>query len=1061
VTVPLETRKASLDRDWQPLTNKHEEELERAENTIAEFGRGGVVDPIAIVGAYRSGKTQLLYHLFETAWEREIPAFYISDPGEMIASFASEDETDLNEWIRSEINDQLEAYDAGRPKDVRWFPNVSAQRKEDFVSEHGGDIDIDETVRTALLFDEVEQSYQDFIQVLDKDDKNPLRKINDGLQDTVKIWSFGMISAFEFIGEADWGRMREVRIPPLEVSDIRKLLDQERPDLVELDNVLWWLARGRTGLIIKLIDQLPDDTEEEAVNWLRGLAETNFRETSLINNRWVNLDSENWEPAIRALLFMKDGLDEWQITDDRGLTVTQCSELAIDIIKEEYEFEDSKIHQSALEILDRNFERVFSGLAVTDSALFPTFGLADQDQGEALLSLVSDIIVSFEPAAPARTVAIEAIDTVKGSFHYRWGNLAYSKDSRFSTVTTAAPTVVKSAFPPIAVNPERISEGTTEDLREKMDRGISVDTASGNSHKVRVVFCPSIETFEAEKTEVVQSYDITTPTVLVIPEGRDFETESTEADLYQRHDLLDIQTHQSNRFWTFVVHLFDQMEEMSTITNPYRVTPGKMTEVIEARTDREIRNTIETLYDQLRQVNVNLGRALEDRYREAYSLPDSEELLWNESRLDGMNPYWSSGKFVESTVALSYLLVLSPDYETDREYWSIHESLAQGVDDELVPAGSSGFQFKSYLDNSFTRNGFSNAVSTERAHYRIDGRLAPAVRQLRNALSDLVSHAGSTDVIKQIDDPEVSIGDKDLPVVPDDLTHLGYALLRAILVSGLVDQETPEIDIVRRLQEIENRVDDQIDTLYQSQNDVRTLDDRFESPKASDVDNWISLDTDQLDEYEENLVTLREGVRDLISKVSSDFSAGSVGYHYWFLLDAYLETLRPEVTDFVSDIPKEEDVASTKKAVRLYDECYYKISNDDFVENVFEDRESLVNLLEQYGRDAFDLGEHLKSVGVALSVTPDAKLQQMGPGDESILENPQTDIETLYLPEQMNALRALNSEMSDHKSTLESLETKLEDVESNSKAIDDAVARNRDKLAKLLTPPESMEVSDE
>jgi hypothetical protein len=320
----MDTRKARLDQQWKPLTNEHEYQLGRIlgdEGTFTAFEEGETVDPLAIVGAYRSGKTQLLYHLFNEAWGRGIPAFYIGDPGSMLRDFQESGTDELDQWIEDRIKEQLTAYEEGDVDAVEWFPNVDSERKQSFVKQHEDLDTTDGTVKTALLFDEVEQSYRDFIQTMDKDDDNPLRKINDSLQDTVKVWSFGMISAFEFIGEADWGRMKEIRIPPVDVSDVRSILADSRPEVTDLANVIWWLARGRTGLIIKLIDDLPADIDQNATEWLKNQAEADFKDTRLVNNLWAELKHEKWDPAINALLFRRDGLPEWQIDDQAALTV--------------------------------------------------------------------------------------------------------------------------------------------------------------------------------------------------------------------------------------------------------------------------------------------------------------------------------------------------------------------------------------------------------------------------------------------------------------------------------------------------------------------------------------------------------------------------------------------------------------------------------------------------------------------------------------------------------------------------------------------------------------------
>lgn len=299
----MQSRKASLGREWQALTDDHERGLNRANESFDKFQSGSTVDPLALVGAYRSGKTQLIYHLFENSWARGIPAFYIGDPGAMLDSYINSKYNIINDWIKAEIDTQLGAYAENRPNDVDWFPNIDSETKQNYIAEYSESIQETDIQRTALFFDEVEQSYRAFIRAMDKDDDNPLRQINDGLQDCMKLWSFGMISAFEFIGEADWGRMKEIRIPPLEVPEVRQLLRDRRPDAVEFANIIWWLARGRTGIIVKLIEELPDDISSTAPEWLRNLAKADFRDTRLINNLWTELDRQDWEPALRALLF--------------------------------------------------------------------------------------------------------------------------------------------------------------------------------------------------------------------------------------------------------------------------------------------------------------------------------------------------------------------------------------------------------------------------------------------------------------------------------------------------------------------------------------------------------------------------------------------------------------------------------------------------------------------------------------------------------------------------------------------------------------------------------------
>lgn len=1027
----LTTRKASIHREWRPLTGEHGRQLDRVDKSFSKFTAGEEIDPLALVGAYRSGKTQLIYHRFNDAWERGIPAFYIGDPGEMLNQYIESEETNLNAWIQSRIDEQLAAYTENDPSGIEWFPNTDAETKKRFVDEHGDDLDLDQTIRTALFFDEVEQSYRDFIRVMDKDDSNPLRKINDGLQDSIKIWSFGMISAFEFIGEADWGRMREIRIPPLEVDDVRNLLEDQRPDATELANVIWWLARGRTGLIIKLIDGLPNDIEEEeAVDWLRELADANFRDTRPINNIWTDLERGDWEPAIKAILFLEDGFDTWQVEQDAALTVPQCQILAINIIKEEFSFDETEDAQDALEILDRNVERVFSGLAVTDESLFPTFGLSEQEQAAAFVSLVSDMTVSFEPASTARSIATEALDALEDVFHTNWIERASKADTIEQHVATAAPKIVQEAFPPIAVNPERVSERSGDDLQDAMKQGLSIEPDTGGKSRVNISFCPTVESLNSELSELVNSYDITKPKVLVVPDDEGFDISlGNEVDVYTRHQLLKIESYQSNRFWTFITNLYGRLDEES-LSGPYFVNENKKTELLNRCEEREVRNTIETLYDQLQQVAVDYVEVFEQNYRGTYSLGEGNTLIWEEERLNGQKPYWSNGEFIESTVALSYLPLFGPEYEPVRDYSKLYKHLKYAIVNDLVAGNKGGFQFKTYFDDLFTQSGYSDRVDTERNHYEVDGQLAPAVKQTRDTLTALAKLNDASEIISKLDDPAVDLKTDQVPVASvSGLTHLGYGLIRALLISGLTIGDGPEIDIKARLRNIVSEIETEISTIEDYKEQVDSRNNQLTSPDAANVGTWIDIKASQLDDYETNLEKVQDRVEDLIKKVEADSSAGPIGYHYWFLTNIYIDDISEQIDDLESQISA-ANVDEITDAVRLFESVHAIIAEEEFVEFVFDSREDLLDRVEQYGNRIFDLESHLGYT-------------------------------ELSIPEDNDDLDKLNRTVGKHTQHLSSLEQDLRSIRSNSEQLEQELEESREALLNLLTEKETMVTTDD
>ncbi|MFC6734760.1 hypothetical protein [Halolamina salina] len=1019
----METRKASLDREWEALTSNHERELARAIDSFEQFQSGHTVDPLALVGAYRSGKTQLIYHLFNEAWNRGIPAFYVGDPGAMLSEFEASDESDLNEWIDSRIQAQLEAFENGAAPEIDWFPNVDSASKRDFVEAHADTVASGDTSRTALFFDEVEQSYRAFIQATDKDDDNPLRKINDGLQDTIKVWSFGMISAFEFIGEADWGRMKEIRIPPLSVADVRTLLAERRPDATDLANIIWWLSRGRTGIIIKLIEELPDNPEEEAGEWVRDLADANFKDTRLINNLWTELPHESWDDAITSLLFQPEGLESWRVQGEKALNSETCLTIAINIIKDEYEFEDTDTGRDALSILERNVERVVQGLAVGEDQQFPQFGLQDNAQADAFLDLISNMTVSFEPAGEERRMAIDALDELKGRFDTHWVQRASDADVVETSVATAAPVQIRDAFPPIAVNPERVSATPSDDLRPEMERGLTLQTAPTTNKTVSIQFCPTETTFRSELTELTNGFDITDPAILVVPADEEFDASLSEAaEVYQRHSLLQVREYQSNRFWSFVLNLFGRLRSEG-FDDPYTVNNSIKSDLLGRISEREVRNTIETLYDQLEQVATEEADSFASDYQNTYSLSTKTTLLWEEERLQDDTPYWSNGRFVESTIAISYLPVFGPEYESGRNYSRLHNQLSNAISNDLVSGGANGFKFKEYFSDMFTQSGYSGNVTTERAHYREGGQIAPAVQQTQSALTALAELNDTSSIVSKIDNPDVDVADGNVPVVGvAGLSDLAYGLFRALLIRGLTTGSDPAIDVPQRLENITDNLRDQKETVEGYIEQVESLDERVTPPESVSVGTWIEITAARLEQYKTNLKEVINGVTDLIDKCQVDSTAAPIGYHYWFLLQIYLDDISDQIEDLQSEISR-ASVSDIDEAVQLFDQVYSRAEHSGTVSMHFSSRESLLKRLEDYGNDVFDLESHLGAT-------------------------------SLSIPEDREDLSELNGSVETHKQYLTQLNNDLKMIEDESDVVAEELEQTKRALVDLLEPEE-------
>lgn len=1014
----MDTRKAQLGREWQAHTDDHRRELDRAEESFDAFEADETVDPLAIVGAFRSGKTQLMYHLFDRAWDRGIPAFYIGDPGAMLSEFEQSDIDQLDDWIETRIDEQLDAYAEGDVEDVDWFPNVDSKSKEAFVDsrpEFTSRADVD---KTALFFDEVEQSYRAFMRVMDKDDDNPLRKINDSLQDSIKVWSFGMISAFEFIGEADWGRMKEIRIPPLSVEQVREMLAEHRPEATFLANTIWWLARGRTGLIIKLVDELPGDIASEPAEWLRERAEADFKDTRLINSIWTSLDREDWDAAAAALLFKQQALGSWVEQDEEALTWEQCQTVTVNIVQEEGDFSGTEDGSDAITLLDRNIKRVFQGLAAGEEGYFPRYGLADEEEANALLDLISNMIVSFEPNSPERGLALETLDELKGEFQTEWLKSISSQDTTDEPVTTPKPTKIRDAFPPIAVNPDRVSDRSESELRDSMERGLQLVPDAAKEQRATIRFCPTEQTVATELNAITNSPDITSPTLVVVPEDLEVET-SPEIESYQRHSLLEIEQHQSSRFWSFVLNLYGRLDTTGHF-EPYNIDQEIKQSLVSDIEEREVRNTIETLYDQLDQVAVDTVGSFIDTYFDRYSLSDSNELIWEEARLNSSTPFWTNGVIAEPTVALSYLLVLGPEYEPQRPYSDLHDFIEQGMSQSLVSGGQTGFAYKEYYKEVFAQSSYAQAITEERHHYVPNGQLAPEVRQLEDALTSLANHVELDRLLELLNDPEKNAKSGEIPLIGvENLHQQAYPLLRAVLIRGLVTGTDPEFDVTEHLTETVDELKGHLTTVDDHIERIEAKAEQLTQPESVSVGNWITVTTDRLDQYHTNLSNIIAATQDLIDRCRTGADAEPIGYHYWSFLNMYEKNIGDEIDDFNSDIGA-ISIEHINDARNLFSEAYERAQSSEAIPLYFESREYLLAELEEFGGDVFNLKAEL------------------GAG-------------SLSLPEDRKELQQLNEMVRTHIREIQQLNQDLETVDQESEIVRDAIQETKSDLHELLT----------
>lgn len=177
-------------------------------------------------------------------------------------------------------------------------------------------------------------------------------------------------------------------------------------------------------------------------------------------------------------------------------------------------------------------------------------------------------------------------------------------------------------------------------------------------------------------------------------------------------------------------------------------------------------------------------------------------------------------------------------------------------------------------------------------------------------------------------------------------------------VYGLTAGEDAPVNVADRLENKIDHLSTQQDKVEGYIEDIETLDNDVTRPEAADVGTWIDIEANRLTQYELNLKQIIEATEDLVEKCRSDPAAGSIGYHYWFLLNIYIDDIQDEIDSLQSDVSR-ATVTKIKNAVELFDDLYTRIQDSDAIPMYFDSRESLLGKLEEFGDEVFDLeGQH-------------------------------------------------------------------------------------------------------
>ena len=254
---------------WKDLSKQHEDARVRLEKSVQNFISGHSVAPIAIVGPYGSGKSELMCWGFQKAWkDYKIPAFMVNLEGLLKAIPASVSPGELVETLANIVNEQIGKLqeliegDQFIPKGI-YLPDVKHEGEilADYFSEicgvetfnFAGFKEILQNGKAVLFIDEMEQKYSELLQRVEVSDKAPLRgvfeSVEKGLASYYLVMSFGLTSAYETLSGAEARRESTIYVPLPTPKNFASII--ENPQAA---NLLWWASRGRAGWALKLWD---------------------------------------------------------------------------------------------------------------------------------------------------------------------------------------------------------------------------------------------------------------------------------------------------------------------------------------------------------------------------------------------------------------------------------------------------------------------------------------------------------------------------------------------------------------------------------------------------------------------------------------------------------------------------------------------------------------------------------------------------------------------------------------------------------------------------------------
>jgi len=737
-------------------------------------------------------------------------------------------------------------------------------------------------------------------------------------------------------------------------------------------NGLWWISRGRAGWIAKHSEKLkPDDSwnDDDFQVWLNEVSDQGYYGADAIKTVWDDIPAENVLNAKRTILFAEPAYDGWTIESNNVISVDAAHDVLLDLIREEERLTGDVFGIVSMNLMDilqslsppQNWTITDSGDA--DQMFLPSNSFSRDEYMEGLVKTVSDFISSFEKRGDARQEAIRVLGELDIQLMTsKWSDLfdPIEKADKYDLDPwTVDPSIVREAYPPLALNPEELTDRNTAELREQVSEPIQFDPElSLRGGRITVRLCPTESAFNTAIEKLESHSDVTETTVLLLPdddETRDW-TVPEHARRLQEFDLLTVEYIGGQRLWDLVLQLDEYMETHEF--DPPLSQGVVRNEIIPEEPRDQVRNTINALFPDLNRLAKDVVRESRSSFLQSYSLDDDNGLIWEDQMLATRDPFYGTTSRADTPKeGIEYGIVFSTkSYNEGIEYEQLVRGLLNAYNREFINQRS--FRYTYFLRRSFEENGegLTEFVNEVRKKYVTDtGELKAPVLRLQRALgylSELNDQSANHlyNILKDINSESQQIeviAGKTAGEMQSDRLFWGLLLDWSVRSSN--------DDLLEDLNTTKNKLEKLSSMINEIDQQIGFINNRFKPPGDTSIEDQLTVRTDRIDEYQENIKTVTSGFDKVVEQTQEFPDLSSSIVVLWSATSQYNDLMGETVGDLQNLFGRLELYSNMNELKSEYNTLRTWLGTTDSLQEVSLNKSDALEQTDTLGEYIFDL----------------------------------------------------------------------------------------------------------